>query len=65
MFHRSLRDDGLLAMEHTQKLPDRVGFLYQQAGPNGQVYCRARGDEKKTVPLPACHCVGRGIGTRV
>ncbi len=62
MFHRALRDDGVLAMEHTQKMPDRVGWLFRQAGSNGRVYSKAGHAESSPAPLPACHCIGHHVG---
>ncbi|MFZ5831690.1 MAG: CheR family methyltransferase, partial [Planctomycetota bacterium] len=38
MFHDALRDDGLLVMEHTQKLPDELQCLYQSVASHGKVY---------------------------
>ncbi len=42
MFHQSLRDDGLLATEHTQKMPDGVCTLFRQASSNCQVFFKAK-----------------------
>lgn len=42
MFHSSLCDDGLLATEHTQKMPDGVCTLYRQASSNCQVFFKAK-----------------------
>ena len=33
MFHGALRKDGLLVMEHTQKLPEGLLPLFQQVSP--------------------------------
>jgi chemotaxis protein methyltransferase CheR len=38
MFHAAMRKDGLLAMEHTQKMPEELRPLFQQVAPNAQVY---------------------------
>lgn len=38
MFHRALRPGGLLAMEHTQKMPDVLRPLFRKVVPNAQVY---------------------------
>lgn len=38
MFHRSLRSDGLLVMEHTQKMPLPLRSCFEQATPAAQVY---------------------------
>jgi chemotaxis protein methyltransferase CheR len=38
MFHRALRPGGLLATEHTQKIPAAVVPLFQQAVSNAQIY---------------------------
>jgi len=42
MFHQSLCDDGLLATEHTQKMPDGVCTLFRQASPNCQVFFKGK-----------------------
>jgi len=38
MFHSTLCGEGLLVMEHTQKLPDTLNHLFVPAYPNAQVY---------------------------
>jgi chemotaxis protein methyltransferase CheR len=38
MFHGALRKDGLLVMEHTQKVPEALGPLLVQVAPHAQVY---------------------------
>ncbi len=38
MFHAAMHNDGLLAMEHTQKMPEALRPLFQQVAPNAQVY---------------------------
>ena len=38
MFHDALRKDGLLVMEHTQKLPEELLPLFQQVSPSAQVF---------------------------
>jgi chemotaxis protein methyltransferase CheR len=38
MFHGALRKDGLLVMEHTQKVPEALRPLLEQVAPNAQVY---------------------------
>jgi chemotaxis protein methyltransferase CheR len=38
MFHASMRKDGMLAMEHTQKMPEELLPLFQQIAPNAQVF---------------------------
>ena len=38
MFHDALRKDGLLVMEHTQKLPEELLPLFQQVSPQPQVF---------------------------
>ena len=40
MFHAAMRRDGLLAMEHTQKMPEALRPLYQQIAPHAKVYRR-------------------------
>ena len=45
MFHRSLEPDGILVMEHTQKMPQEVSHLFHQLVPDGQVFRKNRGDE--------------------
>lgn len=38
MFHQALQPNGILVMEHTQKLPERLGRFYQRVAPHVQVY---------------------------
>ena len=38
MFHGALRKDGLLVMEHTQKVPEALRHLLEQVAPHAQVY---------------------------
>lgn len=38
MFHSALRPGGLLATEHTQKIPEPLRHLFQQVVPNAEVY---------------------------
>ncbi|MHB8957592.1 MAG: CheR family methyltransferase [Pirellulaceae bacterium] len=38
MFHKALQPGGILVMEHTQKLPDRLAPFFQQVAPYAQVY---------------------------
>lgn len=38
MFHAALQPGGMLVMEHTQKLPDRLAPLFQQVASYTQVY---------------------------
>jgi chemotaxis protein methyltransferase CheR len=38
MFHAAMRKDGMLAMEHTQKMPEALQSLFQQAASYVQVY---------------------------
>jgi chemotaxis protein methyltransferase CheR len=40
MFHRALRPGGLLATEHTQRLPDRMDSLFEQVVGHAKVYRR-------------------------
>ena len=40
MFHRSLRPGGLLATEHTQKLPAELDSLFEPVASYGQVFRR-------------------------
>lgn len=47
MFHRSLCEDGLLVMEHTQKVPDALQRLFQQVTACAQVYTK--------MPVHAAH----------
>jgi chemotaxis protein methyltransferase CheR len=48
MFHAAMRKDGLLAMEHTQKMPEELQPLFQQVAPHAQVY---RKMEVPTAPV--------------
>jgi chemotaxis protein methyltransferase CheR len=38
MFHQALQPGGILAMEHTQKMPETLACFFQQAAPHAQVY---------------------------
>jgi chemotaxis protein methyltransferase CheR len=38
MFYEALEPDGLLVMEHTQKMPEENSFLFSQISLDGQVY---------------------------
>ena len=38
MFHRTLEANGLLVMEHTQKMPEEVSHLFRQLVVDGQVF---------------------------
>lgn len=40
MFHRALRSDGLLALEHTQKIPDALREMFEPVTVVGWVYRR-------------------------
>jgi len=40
MFHRALRPDGLLAMEHTQKMPDGLDPMFEQLAGHARVFRR-------------------------
>ena len=44
MFHQALEPGGLLAMEHTQKLPQEVAPLFKQVGAVDQVYRKVEAD---------------------
>jgi chemotaxis protein methyltransferase CheR len=49
MFHGALRKDGLLVMEHTQKVPEAVRPLLEQVAPHAQVY--------RKIDVPAANLV--------
>jgi hypothetical protein len=40
MFHAAMRKDGLLAMEHTQRMPEELLPLFKQVASNAQVYSK-------------------------
>lgn len=40
MFHRSLAPKGLLAMEHTQKMPEEISDLFRPVVNNAQLYMK-------------------------
>jgi len=46
MFHSALADNGLLVLEHTQKMPPECGELFEQAADNSSIYRR-----KAVVPV--------------
>jgi chemotaxis protein methyltransferase CheR len=55
MFHGALRKDGLLVMEHTQKVPEALRPLLEQVAPNAQVYRKIEVPAAGTMyPLSAC-----------
>jgi len=47
MFHANLRSDGMLAVEHTQKMPETLRPPFHQAVANAQVY------KKLEIPVTA------------
>ena len=61
MFHGALRKDGLLVMEHTQKVPEALRPLLEQVAPHAQVY------RKIEVPVPAANSrrLDQGAADRV
>jgi chemotaxis protein methyltransferase CheR len=38
MFHASLAQGGIMVTEHTQKMPDSLKCLFEQAAPDAQIY---------------------------
>lgn len=52
MFHAALRADGLLAMEHTQKLPEELAGHFHPLAPHVQVYRKHAGAHPH-LPAPA------------
>jgi chemotaxis protein methyltransferase CheR len=61
MFHQALQPGGTLVMEHTQKLPDALGPLFQQVAPYAQVYRKV---ELARVEYPAKECIPEPHGPR-
>jgi chemotaxis protein methyltransferase CheR len=59
MFHGALRKDGLLVMEHTQKVPEALRPLLEQVAPHAQVY------RKIEVPAAAMCRLDSGAAERV
>ncbi len=57
MFHGALRKDGLLVMEHTQKVPDVLSPLLEQVAPHAQVY--------RKIDVPAAYRWDSGAADRV
>jgi chemotaxis protein methyltransferase CheR len=45
MFHRAMRPDGLLATEHTQKLPAELQGLFEPVASHVQIFRRRAGEE--------------------
>ncbi|MCE1188741.1 MAG: chemotaxis protein CheR [Ignavibacteria bacterium] len=44
MFHKSLADGGLLAMEQTQKMPDELQHMFNRVVPDAQLYEKIGGN---------------------
>jgi chemotaxis protein methyltransferase CheR len=59
MFHEALRKDGLLAMEHTQKVPEALRPLLDQTAPHAQLY------RKIDVPATTACRLDSGVAERV
>lgn len=59
MFHGALRKDGLLVMEHTQKVPEAMRPLLEQVAPHAQVY------RKIEVPVANACRLDSGAADRV
>ncbi len=57
MFHGALRKDGLLVMEHTQKVPEALRPLLEQVAPHAQVY--------RKIDVPAVCRLDSGAAGRV
>ena len=57
MFHGALRKDGLLVMEHTQKVPEALRPLLEQVAPHAQVY--------RKIDVPAVYRLDSGAADRV
>ena len=55
MFHGALRKDGLLVMEHTQKVPEALRPLLEQVAPHAQVY--------RKIEVPAANVCRLDSGT--
>ena len=65
MFHGALRKDGLLVMEHTQKVPEALGPLLEQVAPQAQVYRKIEVPAAGTMyPWSACR-LDSGAADRV
>jgi chemotaxis protein methyltransferase CheR len=59
MFHSAMRKDGMLAMEHTQKMRDELLFLFKQAAPNVQLY------RKMDIPSAPASSLISGLARRI
>jgi chemotaxis protein methyltransferase CheR len=59
MFHGALRKEGLLVMEHTQKVPEALRPLLEQVAPHAQVY------RKIDVPAASVRRWDSGVAERV
>ena len=55
MFHRSLRPGGLLATEHTQKMPEGLGSLFESVAGYAQVFRRLDAPENTHKHIDGSH----------
>jgi len=62
MFHRSLRPGGLLAMEHTQKLPEDLHALFEPAADYAQIFRRLEAPENVYEQRDGLPCSGSPVG---
>ena len=58
MFHRSLRPGGLLATEHTQKMPESLSSLFEPIAGHAQVFRRMDALESMHWHVAESHLVG-------
>ena len=62
MFHRSLRPGGLLATEHTQKMPEDLHALFEPAASYAQIFRRREATENVPEQSNESHWSGIGAG---
>jgi chemotaxis protein methyltransferase CheR len=53
MYHQALRKDGLLVMEHTQKMPEALRRCFEQATSGAQIYRKRATEPEKQVRIDA------------
>ncbi len=58
MFHRAMRPGGLLATEHTQKMPDSLGSLFEPISNHAQIYRRLDAPDGAAPPMDGPHAPG-------
>jgi chemotaxis protein methyltransferase CheR len=61
MFHRALRPGGMLATEHTQKLPESLSDLFETVAAHAQVHRRLDAPEGRHTHIDGPHVLVSGL----